>query len=401
MTDSQLKYGVNTGYNGLFVTYAEIHLPEATEYTFTACGMGDIRVYIGTDYDNLEEIVSFIGYDSYNNNPVFDVTNSAKTFTIDGTKSQKIAIKIVVSSVSYNSNQRVEFCLGYLNGDTVSEIPSDWWYGANSYRYDEVSHYYSPYTTQSLYEILQNTISTTTRIDEDLTIIYQTCNLDDKFLTSTNSSSQSMDPGSIVIYKYNKAVTANYFQVTSASDVDNVLAFFEIYVSDNGIQWTEAFNGLCDFSSYSSAELNDGYTFQYVKLVFAEQYTGNYIDICNFEFQIRCEDLTIVDCPNDFSYSGNASLVGNNSNLNNNVLEFDNKIKFEFTGTSLLLFSNLSNDYGVIEVTVNEVTYQIDLSSDYDLYSQKILTIGCLEYDTYEVEIKVISGIGNLDYIAK
>ncbi len=393
--NAAFQWTVNTGHNGIFVTYAQIYLPETKEYTFTVRGLGDMRIYVGTDVNNLTEVIN---YKKEGTASEYDITDDSRTFKYNATANKKVIFKVVISSVTYSSNQRAEFYLGYLNSSNeIGSITSGWWKALTDDK-EEVSSYYSPYNTKSLYKV-QNTINYTTSVDEELNIIYQTGKLDDKFLTTPNSSSQSMDAGSIVIYKYEQLVTANYFVVTSASDVDNVLAFFEIYVSNNGVNWTEAFNGVSNYSSYSCLALNDAHTFQYVKLVFASQYSGDYIDICNFEFQLQCNDLTIIDCPNDFLYTGNVNLVDNNSNLNNNLLEFDGRIKFSFTGTSLLLFSNTSSKYGVIEVTVDNYTYKIDLS-DTESYSKEILALSYLEYGTYEVTIKVISGLGNIDFIA-
>lgn len=395
----QANTGCNTSSKslyGLFVITAEIFLPSATEYTFNMSILGDARVSVGADADSLKEVIRYKQEGALSG---YDISDSNRTFTINGEYTQRIAIKIEMTTVLISDgNQRIGFALGYLNGDTVTNVPDSWWYSESSYR-QTIGDYYQAYNTESLFVKTCST-STFERVDQDLNIIYQTGKLDDKFLTTPNSSAQSIEAGSIVIYKYSKEVTANYFAVTSASEVDGVLSFLEIHVSDNGVDWTKAFSGINPYSAYNILELDGGFTFQYVKLVFGSQYSGSYIELCNFDFLLGCYDLVITDLPqSDLLYVDNVSIVENEYSLNKNILEFDGRIKFSFTGTSMIIYSNTGSQYGTIMVYVNDKVYEIDLSASTN-YGEDILTLACLEYGTYEVIIVANSGVGNIDYIA-
>ncbi len=397
LDNSLLAYTVDIGMNGVFVTYAELKLPENRQYDFNIRGFGDIKVSIGDDFNNLKEVVRYSDSYKANEQVFFNKNDDSRCFSVIGSSNTTVKIKIEIKSVYMNATQeRAYFELGYIENDFVTAVPSDWWY-QEDWTKEVVSEYYNPYYTES---IIDNSkiISSYTRVDESLNIIYQTGKLDDKFLTTPNSDKQSIDPGSIVIYKYDQAVTANYFAINCASSTTGVLSFFEIHVSNNGVDFTEAFKGINANEQYTTMALNKGYTFRYVKLVFASQYTGNYIDICNFEFQLRTDTLQITEL-SEFMYTGQVNLVNNKNNLNSNVLEFNDRVKFSFTGTSVILFSNTGNKYGVIEVKVNGITYIVDLSKE-DSYSKQVLTLACMEYNTYDVEIRVISGLGNIDFIA-
>ncbi len=392
------KLNCNTSNNtnhGLCVTYAEIQLPEAKEYTFVAAVKGDVRISIGTDFDNLEEVVR---YKQENTNSGYDLSIEDLTFKVNGKYSQRIMIKIEIATVVHTDGaNRVEFILGYQNGTDVTNIPDSWWNGQSTYE-EPISSYYKPYNTTSFYK-KETSFSSFERVDQDLNIIYQTSDLDDKFLTTPNSDKQSLNSNSIIIYKYTQAVSANFFALTSASDVDGVVSFFEVHVSNDGLNWTEAYNGINPYQSYNRMELNDTYTFRYVKLVFGTPYSGSRIDICNFDFLFGCSDLAVLDLPSEtLLYTGSVDLINSSANLNENLLEFDGRIKFSVTGESLILFCNTNSSYGKISVTVNGQTYTIDLSEG-NFTSKQVLTIA-LEKGTHDVEIKVLSGKGNIDFIA-
>ncbi|MFI3329749.1 MAG: M60 family peptidase N-terminal accessory domain-containing protein [bacterium] len=380
----------NNQSNGYYLFEGFIVLPETKEYTFTLGGRGDIKVSLGTSSNDAKEVVRF---DSLSTASGYDITDESRSFKINSIANEKTYIKVEIFDP-----QRGEFSLGYIDDNNVINLTSDYWYGSYTVPKEAIHYTYSAYNTESFYSTT-GTISSYTSIDENLNIIYQTGKLDDKFLTTPNSDSQSMDPGSIVIYKYDKEVTANYFSLISSNDGEGILSFFEIYVSDNGVDWTEAFNGLCDYESTCALSLKSTFSFKYVKLVFLSQYSGNYINICNFEFQLRSEDLTVIDCPNNLSYIGNTNVVTSAANLNNNIVEFDNKIKFSVTGSTILLFSNTSSKYGEVEIKVNGVTYNVDLSGG-NVNSKQILSLIDLEYGTYEIEITATNGLGNIDYIA-
>ncbi len=392
---SVLKNGANGSW--IFVTYADIYFPETKQYKLNVAALGDIKVSIGTTYDDFKEVVRFR---QEGTNSSWDMTNPDRTIIIDATANKRVTMKVEVQSVPHGSAQRIEYYIGYnTTGNSVAELPANWWYRQYSSNKEVITDYYKGYNNESLYSI-DSSISSTKTIDEDVNIIYQTGKLDDKFLTTPNSDKQSMDPGSIVIYKYANEVTANYYNLVCADDTDGVLSFFEIYVSNNGVNWTEAFKGLNPNEKETTMKLNNGYTFRYVKLVFSTQYTGNYIDICNFSMQLKCDDLQIVDFPNELLYTGNASIKNNSSNLNNNYVEFDSTVKFSFTGTSILFFANTGVTYGEIHITIDGVTHKVILNSSSDQFSKEVLSIGCLEDKVHEVEIKVISGLGNIDFIA-
>lgn len=379
------------GQSGIFVSYGYIVLPEEKSYTFTLAGQGDIKVSIGSAYDSLEEVVR---YSNFGNNSTYDVNNESRSFTIDGTTMSEFIIKIEIYS-----SARATLYLGYINDSgSVVDVPASMWYGYYSSN-EIITPEYNAYYNESLYSPSKYVTSYTT-IEEDVAVIYQTGKLDSKFLTTPNSEAQSVDPGSIFIYRYEEEVTANYFTLYSGKSGSGIISFFEIYVSSNGVNWTEAFNGVTDNDTYSGVDLDQGYTFQYVKLVFSSQYSGNYIEICNFGFQLRCNELQVLNIPTfNMSYTGSVDIINNRKNLNGNFIEFDDKIKFTFTGSSLLLFCNMSNSYGIIEVTIDGVSYEIDLSDD-DAVSKQVLALSYLSYGSHEVVIKATKGLGNIDFIA-
>ncbi len=399
LENSALMYNVTEGYEGVFVTYVELYLPETKEYEFTVCGIGDMRIYQGTNYKDLELKLSYYNDTSASS---YNVNDSSRIFKVNATANERITLRIEIGAVvkSGQTRKRVEFYFGYIDNGIAANISADWWCGQFSSNKEVITEYYVPYNKESLYK-RETSVSSYTSIHDDVTMIYQTGVLDTKFLTTPNSDKQSMDPGSIVVFRYDKEVIANFVAITSASATTGILSFFEVHVGDNGVDWTEAYNGINQNNIFNRVALNDCYTFKYVKIVFHSQYTGNYIDICNFEFQLRVDEANVFDCPNvDFSYSGFVDLVSNSNNLNNNVLEFDGAIKFSFTGTAVILFANTSMYYGVIEVKINGKTYEVDLSSRKELYSQQVFALAGLEFDTYDVEIRVLSGIANVDFIA-
>lgn len=389
-TSAEPNFGYNHN-NGYYLFEGFIVLPETKEYTFTIGGRGDIKVSLGTSSKDAKEVVRF---DSISTVSGYDIKDSSRSFKINSVANEKTYLKVEI----YDP-QRGEFKLGYIENDSVVDLTASNWYGSYYKAKDTVKYNYSAYNTESFYSI-NNTISSYSRVDEDLNIIYQTGKLDDKFLTTPNSDKQSIDPGSIVIYKYNQEVSANYFSINSSPDGDGILSFFEIHVSNNGVDWTEAFNGLCDFESTSTLALKSTFSFKYVKLVFLNQYSGNYINICNFEFQLRNDNLSVIDCPNDFLYTGNINVVDSANNLNNNFVEFNSKIKFNFTGSTLLVFANTASNYGEVEIKINGEVYKVNLNSDISQNSKQVFAISNLEYGTYEVEITVKNKLGNIDYIA-
>ncbi len=384
---------------GVFIIYAELYLPETKDYTFTVCGAGDMRVYFGTTYGDLELGIS---YNQQGSDSSFSATDTTRQHTVSVTANQRVTVKIEITGATLTSqvNKRMIFSLGYVTGNSVTAVSANYVYGQYSDSNEVIDEYYTPYNTESLFT-KEATVSSYTTVDEDLNIIYQTGVLDDKFLTTPNSDKQSMDAGSIVIYKYDSVVIANFAAITSSPNMNGVVSFFEIHISNNGVDWTEAFSGLNPYDVYNRLALNDCFSFQYVKLTFHSQYSGTYIDICNFEFQLRVDEAQVIDCPSiDFYYSGFVELVESTNNLNNDFLEFDGYIKLSFTGYGFVLFSNTSKEYGVIEIKVDGNTYIVDLSSRNNEYAKQVFAIAGLQYDTYDVEIRVISGIGNIDYIA-
>ncbi|MFI3252158.1 MAG: hypothetical protein R3Y60_03340 [bacterium] len=99
-------FGSSVSQNTIFVYEHLIMLPENKDYDLFIRALGDVRVYVGSDFDNLSLKVS----NNFTTLSSYDYYNYDTFFTVDNVVGKPIAIRVEVQT-----SIRAEFYIGMIN----------------------------------------------------------------------------------------------------------------------------------------------------------------------------------------------------------------------------------------------------------------------------------------------
>lgn len=382
--------------NGVLITEATIIFPETKTYDLYFKGRGDIQINMSKNSFDYKKEISFKSMDSNNG---YDQSDSTRKYSINAKAGDRICLEIIVIT-----STRCEFEIGYMDNNTITAIPADWFYGANSSVGEMNSSYYSPIYKESIYSYRSevNYSDNVTPV-EGISIIQNDSSLplsDNVFYGIKGSSPSISNVGEEIIVDYGILITANMYNLQSYSSQGGVTKGIEMYVSVDGITYVEAFNGENNYSDNSYIKFNTTHTYQYLKFKVTSIHNNDY-RYRMFTFIPLHESLNslVYDATSEFIvYESQPELITDINSFNKNTVEFSGELTFNFSGTDFAIYSNMDSKYQSFELQIDNGEWiTININSDTYLANQRVFNITGLTQTSHSIKIRS-SNLSNIDY---
>ncbi len=392
VTSPTWAWSLDSSYNyGLFVSEGSLFFDETENMTFYFRGKGDIQVYMGTSADKLSLVTSFSDQASY------DESDANRSYTMNVEKDKKIFIKIVC-----NTNVRSEFGMGIMNDGIIENISDSNYYTYYSSKEEANSSYYAPFYDYNRYPLSASydyNYDLTPDVDSGVEFVDENPLFNLSVVTG-GTDMYWVTLGSSFTVDYNEYITANNVVFNSSWGHGDTPKGVEVWVGNSTNNLQLVYDGNINDANTTIVSLGDYYTFRYAKVVFnTNHYTSNRFNIKSVHFT-RTNTSTQVSATNqDFLYTGKANIINSIGNYNGAIVEFDGQITYSFTGTYLEIFANTNNNYGSIEIKIDNGDWiTIDLTSDVLTLDKCIYFNPHLESNTHTITIKS-NGLVNINSI--
>lgn len=217
-------------------------------------------------------------------------------------------------------------------------------------------------------------------------------------------------------FNFNEEVSFNGIQVLSRADGRARIKDYSLYIgekvtSETGeeeIIYTLWANGSFENKVTATTTFKTLKT-SYLKLVansyYQENYNESYIAIREINFGKTLIDGNLFDNKNEnIEYGGKwqEQSGGTHTYLNNSIVTTSNgEATLSFNGSDIAIYSMLSNDFGIMQVSIDGGEWQdINLKNATPLYQQAVYIQTGLQNTNHTLQIKAKSGNINFDYFA-
>ncbi len=380
---------LNDTYNyGLFVNESALIFEETEEKTFYFKGKGDIKVYMGTNPNDMKLVCEFSDQASYDLN--------SRSYTMNVKKDQKIYTRVIG-----NTNVRSEFAVATHNGSSFVGLADNVYYGMYSSKEEVNTDYYKPLYDYNRFPQNLNGKEMTYTINpsDDAHIEYQTSSMADITFRGNSSSFSSAAAGSEVIYDFNEIVRADGISFNMAWSHGRTLKDFEVHLGNDPRNLTKVLDSTATDTYWYEELFDRGYQFRYAKVVFKSCHYNSNIAIYSINFRNKTTVNYLSGTNSELLYTGYAKEERLQGSFNGSIVEFNGEINFNFTGRFLNLYANTDSKYGYIEIKIDNGSWiKIDLNSDSLEKEVQLLRLRWLDNKEHKVTIRS-NGLANIDYI--